>query len=81
MELFLGEGMGSDYLSAYRTAYGLLQAVSEFMNHRGRLVGGSAGVLGSVLNGYRGRQIVQFQQQMVRCYTATLATPKPKRWV
>jgi hypothetical protein len=36
LQLFAGQAKGSDYLSAYNTAYGLLQAVTEYYNHRTR---------------------------------------------
>ena len=36
LQLFEGKGKGSEYLSAYNTAYGLLQSCTEYLNHHSR---------------------------------------------
>lgn len=68
LRLFQGSAKGSEYLSAYNTAYGLLQAVTEHFNWHAPNRGGSQGAFQSVLAGSRGQRMQQFERQLVGCY-------------
>lgn len=66
LRLFSGGGMGSDLLSAYDTAWGLLNSVTEFFNHRSQVRNGTATHLSSLLLGSKARQQNQFYDRLVR---------------
>lgn len=68
MRLFDGRAKGSEMLSTYSTAYGLLNAVTEFYNHHQARRGGLAGEFQSVLAGARAKNMAKFEKQLVSCY-------------
>lgn len=68
LKLFQGQAKGSDYLSAYQTAYGLLQSVTEYFNWHAPNRGGEQGAFQSVLSGTRGQRMQQFERQLVGVY-------------
>lgn len=71
LRLFNGGGMGSNMLSAYNTAWGLLNSVTEFFNHRSQIRNGAATHLSSLLLGSKARQQNQFYDRLVGvCVTA-----------
>lgn len=65
LRLFSGGGLGSDLLSAYNTAWGLLNSVTEFFNHRSQIRNGTATHLNSLLLGSKARQQNQFYERLV----------------
>jgi len=67
LKLFDGDGKGSELLSSYNTAYGLLQSVTEYFNWHGRNTG-AVKQFQSVLNGSRATQMQKFEQQLVGVY-------------
>ena len=64
LNLFLGNAAGSEYLSAYNTAYGLLQSVSEYYNWNGKQRQDGS-TFASLLTGARQRAIQGFEHQLV----------------
>jgi len=64
IRLFDGEAQGSDFLTAYNTAYGLLQAVSEYYNWHAPSRSPQT-ALNSLLSGQRGQKVNNFQRQLV----------------
>jgi phage/plasmid-like protein (TIGR03299 family) len=68
LKLFNGAGMGSGELSAFNTAYGLLQSVTEYYNHHAVKRGTTAQQFQSLLCGSRAQQMQRFERQVVRCY-------------
>lgn len=68
LRLFQGSAKGSDYLSAYNTAYGLLQAVTEHYNWHAPARGTTQTQFQSVLGGSRGQKMQQFERQLVGVY-------------
>jgi len=62
LRLFDGEGEGATMLTAYNTAYGLLQAVSEYYNWHAPARGDQ---LKALLDGSRGSNIAKFEKQLV----------------
>lgn len=67
MRLFEGEAQGSEMLTAYNTAYGLLQSVTEYYNWHGRKSQAST-QFQSVLSGQRANKMAQFERQLVSVY-------------
>lgn len=65
LKLFSGGGMGSNMLSAYNTAWGLLNSTTEFFNHRSQVRNGTATHLSSLLIGSKARQQQQFYDRLV----------------
>lgn len=65
LNLFQGQALGSDLLSAYHTAWGLLNSVTEYFNHRSQVRGGTATHLSSLLIGSKASKQNAFQQQLV----------------
>ena len=64
LALFNGQGKGSEFLTAYNTAYGLLQSVTEYYNwHAPRSEAKTA--LQSLLEGSRNQAMHQFERQLV----------------
>lgn len=65
LRLFEGELIGGHFLSAYRTAYGLLQSVTEYFGHHHRFRKSTDSfascTIGSVAN-----QVARFERQLVR---------------
>lgn len=71
--LFCGEGMGSEMLTAYNTAYGLLNAVTETYNHH---LGGRKSTAASAMNellpgGNRYKNMHRFESQLVGAHIPT----------
>lgn len=67
LRLFEGEGKGSELLTSYKTAYGLLQSVTEYFNWHGRS-SAAATQFQSVLSGSRASKMQQFERQLVGVY-------------
>ena len=65
LRLFAGNARGSDMLSAYNTAWGLLNSVTEYFNHHSQIRGGSSTHLNSLLIGSKANKQEQFYQQLV----------------
>lgn len=65
LRLFAGNAKGSDMLSAYNTAWGLLNSVTEYFNHHSQIRGGSSTHLNSLLLGSKANRQNQFYQQLV----------------
>jgi hypothetical protein len=65
LKLFLGEGQGSDLLSAYNTAYGLLESVKEYINWHSPVRGGLETAFSSLCYGSRKQKQDAFIQQLV----------------
>jgi hypothetical protein len=70
IRLFDQDAKGGHFLSAYKTALGLLESVKEFYNHMGNNRGGSVGRFTSLLNNNQGRgaQIQKIERQLVSVY-------------
>jgi hypothetical protein len=68
LKLFNGQGKGSNELSAYNTAYGLLHSVTEYYNHHAVKRGTASQQFQSILSGNRGKQMQRFERQVVSCY-------------
>lgn len=70
LKLFNGQGKGSESLTAYNTAYGLLQSVTEYYNwHAPRSQAKTA--LQSLLDGSRAKAMGTFERQLQSvCLTA-----------
>ncbi len=68
LKLFQGQAKGSDLLSAYKTAYGLLESVKEYYNWHAPQRGTSQTQFASVLSGSRGQKMSQFEKQLVSVY-------------
>jgi phage/plasmid-like protein (TIGR03299 family) len=65
LKLFLGEGQGSDLLSAYNTAYGLLESVKEYINWHSPVRGSLETAFSSLCYGSRKQKQEAFIQQLV----------------
>jgi phage/plasmid-like protein (TIGR03299 family) len=65
LKLFLGEGQGSDMLSAYNTAYGLLESVKEYINWHSPVRGSLETAFSSLCYGSRKQKQDIFMQQLV----------------
>jgi hypothetical protein len=65
LKLFLGEGKGSDLLSAYNTAYGLLESVKEYINWHSPVRGSLETAFSSLCYGNRKQKQDAFLQQLV----------------
>lgn len=65
-DLFCGKALGSDMLSAYATAWGLLNCVTEYFNHRARVRGGDASHLNSLWLGSKAAKQRSFQQVLMQ---------------
>lgn len=67
LNLYNGKGQGAHLGTAFGTAYGLLQSVTEYYNwhQKGSFTGNA---LGSVLGGNRNNQMQKFNQQLVSVY-------------
>jgi len=68
LRLFDGEAKGSEMLSAYNTAYGLLQSVTEYFNHHCGYSRGLEHEFQSILDGSRAKAMQSFQKQLVSVY-------------
>ncbi len=68
IKLFEGTAKGSDYLSAYKTAYGLLESVKEYFNWHAPNRGTNQTQMQSILSGSRGSKMQQFERQLVGTY-------------
>lgn len=64
LRLFQGQAKGSDLLSAYNTAWGLLNAVTEFYNHHSRTSAAQTH-LNSLWMGSKAQNQQRFMQQLV----------------
>jgi hypothetical protein len=67
LELFNGKGQGSEMLSAYGTAFGLLQSVTEFYSHLSPAKTEQSR-FASVLSGDYAKNSSNFEKQLVRAY-------------
>jgi hypothetical protein len=65
--LYKGKGQGSNLGTAFNSAYGLLQSVTEYYNWQQKGSGTMRG-LGSILGGTRDQQMQKFNQQLVSVY-------------
>lgn len=65
LRLFDGGGRGSDMLSSYNTAWGLLNSITEFYNHHSQIRGGTATHLNSLLLGSKAQKQLSFQQRLL----------------
>jgi phage/plasmid-like protein (TIGR03299 family) len=65
LKLFLGDGQGSDLLSAYNTAYGLLESVKEYINWYSPVRGSLETAFSSLCYGSRKQKQDAFMQQLV----------------
>jgi phage/plasmid-like protein (TIGR03299 family) len=68
LKLFLGQAKGSDYLSAYNTAYGLLESVKEYQSWHSPQRGGDNSVFNSLCYGSRAEKQNKMLNQLVSCY-------------
>lgn len=66
--LFKGEGQGSELLSAYQTAWGLLNSVTEYTCHKSQIRGGMETHLSSLWMGSKGNKQNSFMNQLVSVY-------------
>ena len=69
-QLYKGQGLGSDSLSAYNTAYGLLESVKDAQGWHGFRSSHSSveSRFGSIAFGGRNQKIQNFRQQLVSVY-------------
>ena len=65
LSLFDGKAKGSEFLSAYNTAYGLLQSCTEYLTHHSRK---TSTHLSSVLYGSKHNQAEKITQSLVGTY-------------
>jgi len=65
LQLFQGAMMGGDLLSAFKTAYGLLQSVTEYYSHHHRYQQKTDAFCSQTI-GYVANQITRFERQLVR---------------
>lgn len=65
LRLFNGGGLGSDMLTAYNTAYGLLQATTEYFNWHMK---NTSGAFASILDGSRASSMNKMREQLVGVY-------------
>jgi phage/plasmid-like protein (TIGR03299 family) len=65
LQLFEGKAKGSEFLSAYNTAYGLLQATTEYLNHHSRK---TSTHLSSVLYGNKNHAAQKMIQSLSHTY-------------
>ncbi|MEE3718727.1 DUF932 domain-containing protein [Tumidithrix elongata RA019] len=65
LKLFLGQGRGSNMLSAYNTAYGLLESVKEYINWYSPVRGSLETAFSSLCYGSRKQKQDAFMQQLV----------------
>lgn len=68
LNLFNGGAMGSEMLSAYNTAYGLLHSVTEYYNHHCGYSRGPEHEFQSLISGSRAKEMAKFQKQLVSVY-------------
>jgi phage/plasmid-like protein (TIGR03299 family) len=68
LRLFDGEAKGAEQITAYNTAYGLMEAVSEYFNWKAPAKGTAETRFNSLLTGARGAQIRKFEKQLVGVY-------------
>ncbi len=66
LDLFMGKGYGSDSVAAFNTAYGLLQAVTEFFNHHAHARGEVDSQLQSIITpgGRRYKDMAKFRRNL-----------------
>ena len=68
LALFNGAAKGSEMLSAYNTAYGLLHSVTEYYNHHCGYSRGPENEFQSIISGSRAKAMDKFQKQLVSVY-------------
>lgn len=61
LELFSGKALGSDLLTAYNTAFGLLNSLTEYYSHHSR----TKDRLNSLFVGVNGRNITKLQNSLI----------------
>jgi len=68
LRLFEGQAKGSELITAYNTAWGLLNSVSEYFNWHAPSRGSAQTQLNALLQGGRYSGIKKMQDQLVSCY-------------
>lgn len=66
LSLYFGGGQGSDLLSSYNTAWGLLNAISEWAQYNSKQVGGVEGHLDSLWMGAKANKNKEVYTELVR---------------
>ena len=67
LRLFQNDAVGGDLITAYQTAYGLLNSVTEYYSHHNR-VKSAENRFSSLLSGSTGKILNKFQAQLVRAF-------------
>ena len=65
LNMFCGDMIGSEFSSVFYTAWGLLQSVVEYYNHRQKY---RSSALAQLSTGYVGQKVSAFQKQLVSAY-------------
>jgi phage/plasmid-like protein (TIGR03299 family) len=65
VQLYSGAGMGSDMISAYNTAWGCLNACSEYTQHKSKQIGGFEGHVNSLWLGSKAQKNNRIYQQLL----------------
>jgi hypothetical protein len=65
LRLFEGQAKGADYITAYQTCYGALQAVTEHFNHHTKTQSLEA-QFASVISGDYAKAMNRFEKQLVQ---------------
>jgi phage/plasmid-like protein (TIGR03299 family) len=68
LELYQGKAKGSEMLSAYHTAWGLAQAITEYQSHHSTQRGGNAGHINSLWLGSKRNKTEQALKQIVSAF-------------
>ena len=68
LNLYHGQGKGAEMLSAYQTAWGLTQAVTEYYSHHSSQRGGDAGHINSLWLGSKRAKSEQALRQIVSAF-------------
>lgn len=68
LKLFNGQAKGANFLSAYNTAYGLLESVKEYINWHSPTRGSLETTFSSLCYGSRKQKQESFQKQLVQTY-------------
>lgn len=77
LNLFMGQGKGSDMLTAYNTAYGLLQAVTKYNTHHSKQTATSTS---SLVYGTRAASNNKMYESLMAAYgsQSVISGTKPK---
>lgn len=68
LNLYHGQGAGSEMLSAYQTAWGVTQSITEYYNHHSSYRGGNAGHINSLWLGSKRAKQEQALKQIVSAF-------------